>query len=90
MTESYSASEARAHFSEILRKVRTGESALVTYRGMTVAEIRPSGEALSQEARIRRLEESGVLVRATKSHHGMLRPIADRPGALQRFLDERR
>jgi prevent-host-death family protein len=90
MTESYSAAEARARFSEILRKVRAGESALVTYRGRTVAEIRPSGEALSQEARIRMLEKAGVLAPAAKSHNGMLRPIADRPGALQRFLDERR
>ena len=89
MSDSYSTYEAKARFSEILRKVRGGQSVLVTYRGETVAEIRPVEQELSQEEKIRRLVQAGILAPAKRSHKGRLRPIADRPGALKRFLEER-
>ena len=37
----YSATEARARFSEVLRHVRAGKTVIVSYRGAPVAEIRP-------------------------------------------------
>lgn len=89
MTDSYSTYDAKARFSELLRKVRGGQSVLITYRGETVAEIRPVVEELSQEDRMRRLVDAGILVPAKESHKGKLKPIAHRPGALKRFLEER-
>ena len=37
----YSASEAKAQFSQVLKAVREGDTLIVTYRGDPVAEIRP-------------------------------------------------
>ena len=42
--ETYSIYEAKAHFSEIIRQVREGETVTVTRRGKPVAEIRPIAE----------------------------------------------
>jgi prevent-host-death family protein len=89
MSDVYSTYEAKARFSEILRKVREGKTVTVTYRGELVAEIRPlpkGGESLEQ--RFRRLADHGILVRAAE-RHGELRRVARRPGALERFLDDR-
>lgn len=89
MGDVYSTYEAKARFSEIIRKVREGKTVSVTYRGELVAEIRPvpeGGETLEQ--RLSRLAESGILVRAAE-RHGRLRRVARRPGALERFLEDR-
>ena len=66
-----------------------GKTVTVTYRGELVAEIRPlpeEGETFEQ--RLRRLAEDGILVRAAERHGG-LRRVARRPGALERFLEDR-
>lgn len=88
--KSYSTYEAKAHFSEILRRVRErGETVIVSYHGQPVAEIRPvpapEGDAFS--ARVRALEERGVVVPARGK--GELRRVVRRSGALARFLSER-
>ena len=88
MTETYSTYEAKAKFSEIMRKVREGKHVYISYRGKEVAEIRPLEEEDSLESRLRRLEEQGV-VGPPASPKGKLEPIADRPGALKRFLESR-
>lgn len=89
MAHVYSTYEAKARFSEILRRVRSGQSVRITYRGREVAEIRPVNEkATSLEEHFARLEEQGVLVPGKRTP-GSLRPIARRPGALERFLAER-
>jgi prevent-host-death family protein len=88
MTETYSTYEAKAKFSEIMRKVREGKHVYISYRGKEVAEIRPLEKEDSLESRIRRLEERGVVGPRT-SPKGKLEPIADRPGALERFLESR-
>ncbi len=85
----YSVYEAKAKFSEIIRKVREGRTVTVTYHGEPVAEVRPiapAGPAL--EDRVRRLEDRGVVVRPSV-REGKLRPIARRRGALERFLADR-
>jgi prevent-host-death family protein len=84
----YSTYEAKARFSEILRKVRHGESVLISYRGEEVAEIRPIARDDSQEKRLRRLEASGILSEA-EAATGKMEPVAERPGALERFLASR-
>ncbi len=88
MTTTYSTYEAKAKFSEIMRKVREGKRVYISYRGKEVAEIRPIEKEEGLEERLRRLEEQGVLgPRPTRT--GKLEPIAHRPGALKRFLESR-
>ena len=88
MTDTYSTYDAKARFSEILRKVRSGETVYVTYRGEVVAEMKPLEKADSMEARIERLEERGVITRRPAKRAPM-KSIANRPGAVKRFLEER-
>lgn len=89
MAQVYSTYEAKAKFSEVIRKVRAGQRILIVYRGEEVAEIRPidSGEKALEKA-LGRLEEQGLLGRPQKPT-GRLRPLARKPGALARFLEER-
>ena len=85
---SYSTYEAKARFSEILRKVRNGQRVEITYHGETVAEIRPASKGQSTlTARIAQLESEGRV--ATSRPRAKLIPLAKRPGALGRFLEER-
>ena len=88
MPKTYSTYEAKAKFSEILRKVRGGESVYVSYRGEEVAEIRPVEKRETQEEQLKRLEEEGIVTRR-KEPRRPLAPIAKRPGALERFLESR-
>lgn len=85
----YSTYEAKARFSEVLRQVRTGTTITVTYRGEPVAEIRPIEERpRTIEERLDELRRRGVLVPANGPRRPF-RAIADRPGALERFLADR-
>lgn len=88
MSDTYSTYDAKARFSEILRKVRQGKTVTVSYRGEPVAEIRPVGAESGLGRRIRTLEGLGILVRG-EDRAGPLEPVARRPGALGRFLSER-
>lgn len=89
MSDLYSTYEAKAKFSEIIRKVRKGKTVSVTYRGELVAEIRPPPEGgASLEDRLDRLAEDRILVRPAQ-RRGRLRRVARRPGALERFLEDR-
>ncbi len=93
----YSASEAKARFSEILRAVSDGQTVTVTYRGEPVAEIRPIDGRLGKvkpskrqtvEERLDELRRRGIL----KPAYGPieeLKPGPHIPGALDRFLKER-
>ena len=87
--KTYSTYEAKAKFSEILRQVRLGRTVRVSYRGEPVAEIRPiqdTGPDLAR--RLESLEERGVLIR-TPGRAGGLGMVQRRPGALDRFLNDR-
>jgi prevent-host-death family protein len=91
MADVYSTYEAKARFSEVLRKVRSGRRVVISYRGEEIAEIRPverRGAFETLEKRLERLERDGVVVRSGK-RVGELRPIARRPGGLARFLSSR-
>ena len=90
MTLTYSIYEAKARFSEVIRRVREGRTVTVSYRGEPVAEIRPverRREATLDE-RLDELRRRGVLVPAANPKQPF-RPVARRPGALARFLAER-
>ncbi len=85
----YSIYEAKAKFSELIRRVREGSTITVSHRGRPVAEIRPiKSKNLSLQERIEQLERRGVLQRPLEPEVP-LKPVARRPGALERFLEER-
>ncbi len=85
----YSTYEAKARFSEVMRRVRSGHTVTVSYRGVPVAEVRPikAGPATIEE-RLEKMAERGVVVRQDGSRT-FLSPLTRRPGALRRFLSER-
>ena len=85
----YSTYEAKAKFSELLRHVRAGRSVTVSYRGEPVAEIHPIRQSESGVfARLKELERRGALVPKPGPRKPLL-ASADRPEALDRFLEER-
>ena len=89
MAQVYSTYEAKARFSEVIRKVRAGQRVVISYRGEEIAEIRPlENRAASLEKTLAQLEDQAVLGRGAKAA-GPLRPLATKPGALKRFLDSR-
>jgi prevent-host-death family protein len=85
----YSIYEAKAKFSELIRRVRHGSTIVVSHHGKPVAEIRPIKAAdIRLEERLEELERRGVLAPPNDSE-AALEAVARRPGALERFLDER-
>ena len=89
MADTYSTYEAKARFSEIIRKVREGKHVYITYRGREVAEIKPiEKREETLEERIQRLRDEGV-ISGPVDRNAPIKPIARRPGALKRFLEER-
>ena len=56
--------EANQRFSELVKLLRAGQSALLTHRGKPLAVLKPLPEPIDAEAIIRRLEFMG-LVRAS-------------------------
>ena len=91
MESVYSTYEAKTKFSELLRKVRQGGRVVITFHGEPVAEIRPIERSVETlEERLARLEREGqISPAAVEPARGNWKPIAPRPGALQRFLDDR-
>ena len=83
----YSTYEAKARFSEIIRLVREGRTVIVTYQGEPVAEVRPLARAEGTAARLEWLRSRGSLSGGGRA--APLRPVAHRPGALARFLEDR-
>lgn len=90
MARTYSIYEAKARFSEVIREVREGETATVTYRGEPVAEIRAiqRSKTVTLDDRLDDLERRGALVRPTRRNRDFTMAVR-RPGALARFLAER-
>jgi prevent-host-death family protein len=85
----YSTYEAKAKFSEVLRKVRAGRRIVIAYRGEEIAEIRSIDKSgLRLEESLSDLETNGILS-SYPEKRGRLGPIALRSGALARFLESR-
>ena len=84
----YPTHEAKAKLSEILRRVRRGETIRITYHGEEIAEVRPISHVDEPEQTVERLVDSGILERAANPV-GVLEAVANRPGALERFLADR-
>ena len=89
MAKTYSTYEAKAKFSEIIKLVREGRTVTVSYHGKPVAEIRPvQTDSETFVDRLQRLEDTGVLVPADE-RSGKWKTVQRKPGALDRFLEER-
>lgn len=89
MVTTYSTYEAKARFSEVLRKVRKGHRIRITHHGREVAEIGPiTGDGERLERRLEELEESGRLHRH-RHLVGSWDALSRSEGALARFLEER-
>jgi prevent-host-death family protein len=84
----FSTYDAKARFSELLRRVREGRTVTVTYQGEPVAEVRPLGRPTGTAARLEWLRSRGVVVGPGDQTAG-LESITQRPGALERFLADR-
>ena len=89
MVTTYSTYDAKAKFSEVIRRVRDGETVIVSYRGDPVAEIKPIEQPkTSLEDHLNDLEHRGELIRLRGPRKGF-KPLGRRQGALKRFLEER-
>ncbi len=86
--DTFSTYQAKARFSELLRRVREGRTVTVTYQGEPVAEIRPLDRSGGMRARVEWLRSRGVLV-APEAPASPMVQVERRPGALTRFLDDR-
>lgn len=86
--DTFSTYQAKARFSEVLRRVRDGRTVTVTYQGEPVAEIRPLDRSGGTAARMEWLRSRGVLSGRGGAPRGF-DAVARRPGALERFLDDR-
>ncbi|HSF02218.1 MAG TPA: type II toxin-antitoxin system prevent-host-death family antitoxin [Solirubrobacterales bacterium] len=89
MAQTYSTYEAKARFSEVIRKVRAGQRVVIAYRGEAIAEIRPIDKGVtSLEKALGRLEDRGILSREPGAGRSFS-AVARKPGALKRFLESR-
>lgn len=90
MAQSYSTYDAKARFSEILRKVRAGQRIIISHRGRDVAQITRIGGGGPSDilARFADLEDQGI-ISPRRVREGRLKPITRRRGALRRFLETR-
>ena len=92
MPDEYSLYDAKAKLSALVRQVREGRSFVITVHGEPVAELRPyEPKAATLAERIEELTARGFITPArTGPDDPRAFPIREsRPGALQRFLDER-
>ncbi|MBI4615552.1 MAG: type II toxin-antitoxin system prevent-host-death family antitoxin [Planctomycetes bacterium] len=87
----YSTYEAKARFSEVLKKVREGHRVIITYRGKEIAELRAivRGRVPVLEERLAELEAAGEIRRPRKRFSAETGSLAKKPGALARFLESR-
>jgi prevent-host-death family protein len=83
--------EANQRFSELVKLLRAGQSALLTHRGKPLAVLRPLPEPIDLGTTIRRLESMGLLrsaVKKTTLPAWTARPITGAPLS-QALRDER-
>jgi len=89
MADRYSVYEAKAKFSEVMRKVRSGKRVIIAYRGEEIAVIAPIPRATDPTERwVQRLVLVGGFASGGRPP-GQLKPLVRKPGALARFLESR-
>jgi len=86
----YSVYEAKARFSQLLRAVQENVRVIITHHGKEIAELIPRKQADSFETKIADLEKHGLLEPSRCDPADIDFNVGvSRPGALQRFLDDR-
>ena len=85
----YSIYEAKAKFSEVIRRVKNGESITVTERGKPTAVITQVPQKETHNERWQRLIAEGVIITAKQKFSAKKFKGHNIPGALERFLKER-
>lgn len=94
MNDRYSLYEAKARLSALVRLVREGRSVTITVHGEPVAELRPYQKSERPQTLAERMTELTAHGELVPSAGQPADPAAFRlgekkPGALQRFLEER-
>ena len=95
MAKQYSIYDAKAKLSGLVRQVReTGQTFVITVHGEPVAELRPFEQLAKPQTladRIAELEAIGAISPSRRTPGEKLNfPVGKpKPGALQRFLEER-
>jgi prevent-host-death family protein len=88
MADTYSTYDAKARFSEVIRKVRGGKRVVIEYHGAPVAEILPIAPSPQPFAeRVAALQRARAIAPAPGG--STYRVVARRPGSLKRFLKDR-
>src|SRR5436853_7272364 len=83
--------EAKAHLSRLLRDVQQGREWIITERGTPIAKLVPIEKArLSLEARIRRLEDEGVIEPASREVRRRPPPLPIKDGLAQKWRQQHR
>lgn len=84
--------DAKINLSKLLKRAKSGQDIIITDRGKPVGKIVAiSTENLSLGARIKKLEEQGVLGPQTKMKRKLLPPPISAPDAIaQKYLQEDR
>ena len=93
--ERVSISELKDQLSVYLKKVRDGQTVVVTDRNKPVAQLTPIPKSESESERIERLVAMGVLIRPKGPPISIeeirrMRPVAPGAGVLEALLEERR
>lgn len=85
----YSTYDAKAKFSELLRKVKKNKKIVITSRGIPIAELVPfSNDNETTLERLSRLEQQGIVDGDTRIRDPF-EPLQKSAGALKRFLTSR-
>jgi prevent-host-death family protein len=84
------ARELKVRLGTYLRRVRQGQSLVVTDRGQPVAELRPLGGKAGAESNLVKLEAKGVVTRPTRKGLVPFRPIDNRGSELSTAVVEGR
>lgn len=86
MHDQYSIYEAKAHLSQLLRRVKAGKEVIISERGIPIAKVVPLKAKNSFADTVDYLTSIGAIIPGVKKEipHGV-----KRVGGLQRFLEDR-
>jgi prevent-host-death family protein len=93
--ERVSISKLKDQLSAYLKKVRAGQTVVVTDRNQPVAQLTPIPQQESEDARVARLVAQGIIrlpngPRLDMKEFVKRRPVIENAGVLEALLEERR
>lgn len=86
MRDVYSIYDAKAHLSQLLKRVKAGKEIVISERGTPIVKMVPISQEQNFSERLVHLKSLGVILprKNKKQAKGL-----SRPGALKRFLKDR-